>query len=164
MKKLFKIIGSILAVLVLFTAGTIFVQIDFSNDDNFDVFIKTKMEAWEAQGLAIAFIKDGEISWSKNYGYADPEVQKKVTDETIFQIASVSKTVTGAAIMQLYEKGFLNLDVSINEYLPFDIKNPNFPNQKITVRMLLQHKSSLIDNEPAYRSTFTIFSGSLIRT
>jgi CubicO group peptidase (beta-lactamase class C family) len=62
--------------------------------------------------------------------------------------------------MQLYERGLIDLDESINQYLPFDIKNPNFPDRKITVRMLLQHKSSLIDNETAYRSTFTIFTGS----
>ena len=159
MKKILKIIGGLIGVLVLAITGIILVQIDFSNDRNLDEFVETKMEALEAKGLAVAFIKDGEISWSKNYGYADVEAGKKVNDETIFQIASVSKPVTGVAVMQLYEKGLIDLDASINRYLPFEIVNPNFPDKKITVRMLLQHKSSLIDNDPVYRSTFTILSG-----
>ena len=159
MTRLLKIIGGILGVLILAIAIIVFTFIDFSNDENLDDFVMAKMEVLEAKGLAVAFIKDNKISWSRNYGYENAETGKKVTDETIFQIASMSKPVTGAAIMQLYERGLIDLDTSINDYLPFDIKNPNFPVYKITVRMLLQHKSSLIDNQDAYRETFSIFRG-----
>ena len=155
-----KILGGLLGVIVLTICSIIIIEIDFSDDENLDKFIETKMKAMEAKGLAVAFIKDGKISWLKNYGFANVETGEKITDETIFQIASVSKPVTGVAIMQLYEKGLIDLDVSINQYLPFEIVNPNFPNHTITVRMLLQHKSSLIDSDPAYRSTFTILRGS----
>lgn len=159
MKKVFKIIGGLLAAFILVIATMVMVQIDFSNDENFDIFIEKKMASLQARGLALAFIKNGEITWSKNYGYADTEAEKKVTDETVFHIASLSKPVTGVAIMQLYEKGLIDLDASINNYLPFNISNPNFPETAITVRMLLQHKSSIIDNEPLIRDTFTILTG-----
>ena len=159
MRRILKIISVLIAILLLAISVTLLVQIDFSNNEDLDSFLETKMKVLEARGMAVAFIRDGAISWSKNYGYADVEAGKEVDDRTIFQIASVSKPITGVAIMQLYEKGLIDLDASINRYLPFEVVNPNFPEVKITVRMLLQHKSSLIDNEPIYRSTFTIVSG-----
>lgn len=157
--KILKIIGVILGVIVLIIGAMAIIQLDFSNDENLDVFIENKMKKSNVQGIAAVFIENGQITWSKNYGYADQERSKKVTDETIFQIGSVSKTVTGAAVMQLYENGLIDLDSSINNYLPFEIVNPHSPGQEITVRMLLQHKSSLIDDDPVLKSTYTIESG-----
>jgi CubicO group peptidase (beta-lactamase class C family) len=159
MKKVFKIIGGFSTAFILAIATMVMVQIDFSNDENFDVFIEKKMESLQAHGLALVFIKSGEITWSKNYGYADTEAEKKVTDESVFHIASLSKPVTGVAVMQLYEQGLIDLDASIDNYLPFKISTPHFPQMPITVRMLLQHKSSLIDNVPLIRNTFTILTG-----
>lgn len=155
-----KCVGMISVFSAMMLVGLIVVLVDFSNAEDIDDFIAAKMKALEAKGLAVAFIEDDRITWSRNYGYADLEPGTPVADDTIFQIASVSKLVTGVAIMQLREQGLIDLDASINEYLPFEIANPNFPTSKITARMLMQHKSSLIDNEEAYRSTFTIFRGS----
>jgi hypothetical protein len=135
LKKVFMVIGGFLGVIVLIIAGTALIQLDFSNDENLDVFIETKMAASDIRGLTAVFIENEDVTWSRNYGYADQENTKQVTDETIFQIASVSKTVTGVAIMQLYENGLIDLDSSINSYLPFEIINPNFPEQEITVRI-----------------------------
>jgi CubicO group peptidase (beta-lactamase class C family) len=56
---------------------------------------------------------------------------------------SISKLFLATAVMQLWEKGRINLDEDINQYLPFQVRNPMFPNHKITVRMLLTHTSSL---------------------
>jgi CubicO group peptidase (beta-lactamase class C family) len=159
MNEIFKVFGGLMGVIVVVIFGIVLLQVDFSNDQNLDKFIETKMEALEAKGLAVAFIKDGDITWSKNYGYADVEAGIKVNDQTIFQVASVSKPVTGVAVMQLSEKGLIDLDESVNRYVPFQIVNPNFPDKKITVRMLMQHTSGLIDNDPVYRSTFTLLSG-----
>jgi len=127
MKKALKFVGGALGLMVLVTVALLLVHVDFSSPEKLDDFIEAKMEAVEAKGLAIAFIENGQISWSNNYGHADVEAGIRVTDETVFQIASVSKTVTGVAIMQLYERGLIDLDVSINRYLPFGIVNPNFP-------------------------------------
>ncbi len=148
-----------MGVIVLIIGGTAIIQLDFSNDENLDVFIEKKMKTSNVQGISVVFIENGQTTWSRHYGYADIENSKKLTDETIFQIGSVSKTVTGAAIMQLYENGVLDLDSSINNYLPFEISNPHSPGQEITVRMLLQHTSSLIDDDAVLKSTYTIASG-----
>lgn len=152
--------GGFLGLIALVIGVIVVTQVDFSNDENLDRFIEKKMKKARVQGLSAVIIKNGEISWAGDYGYADKAASRKVADKTIFQIASVSKTVTGTAVMQLYERGVIDLDASINTYLPFQIINPHHPDQPITTRMLLQHKSSVIDNDPVYNSTYTIPSGS----
>jgi CubicO group peptidase (beta-lactamase class C family) len=67
--------------------------------------------------------------------------------------------VTKTAIMHAYERGLVDLDASINSYLPFHLVNPHFPDDAISLRMLLQHTSSLIDDDPVIESTYTIESG-----
>jgi CubicO group peptidase (beta-lactamase class C family) len=94
------------------------------------------------------FKKDGEIIWRGNFGYRNIENQLPVEDSTLFLMASVSKTFAATAIMQLWENGMINLDESINNYLPsgFTVVNPYHPDDTITVKMLMLHTSSLRDN------------------
>jgi CubicO group peptidase (beta-lactamase class C family) len=61
-------------------------------------------------------------------------------------LASISKTITATALMQLYEQGYFDLDDPINDYLPFQVSIPRFPKINITFRMLLTHTSSIRDN------------------
>jgi CubicO group peptidase (beta-lactamase class C family) len=56
---------------------------------------------------------------------------------------SVQKVVDATAVLQLYEKGKINLDADISNYLPFEIKHPEYPDIPITMRMLLAHRSGL---------------------
>ncbi len=158
-KRILLGIWCVLGIIILGLCGTALIQIDFSNDENLNTFIEKKMGKSGIQGISAVIIKKGKIDWSGNYGYADLANSRKITDDTIFQIASVSKTITGTAIMQLYERGLVDLDVSINTYLPFSIINPYFAGDDITLRMLLQHKSSLIDNDFVINSLYTISSG-----
>ncbi len=58
-------------------------------------------------------------------------------------IASISKTITATAVMQLWEQGLFELDDDVNDYLPFNVRNPNHPDVPITFRMLLTHTSSI---------------------
>jgi CubicO group peptidase (beta-lactamase class C family) len=62
------------------------------------------------------------------------------------RIASVSKFVVGIAVMRLVDQGKLDLDRDVGEYLKWPVRNPAFPDQKITLRMLMAHLSSLTDN------------------
>ena len=88
MKKLFITTGIIALALITFIGVVVLVQIDFSNDEDLDVFITTKMKSFQGVGMAVAFLRAGEITWSNNYGYEDREAGKMVTDDTIFHIAS----------------------------------------------------------------------------
>ena len=115
-----------------------------------DSFILATMRQGGHPGLAAAIIKNGQVAWSRNYGVANWTSQAPVTDATTFMLASVSKTVTATAALQLWERGQLDLDADVNNYLPFPVRNPRFPAAPITARMLLLHTSSINDNFGTY--------------
>src|SRR3990172_1556345 len=79
-----------------------------------DSFITATMSDYHIPGLSACIVKDGELVWHNAYGYADVEREIPVTDSTLFFIASISKTITGTAIMQLYERGLFNLEDNVN--------------------------------------------------
>ena len=96
--------------------------------------------------MQVCIVENDQIIWKGAYGYASIEQNKPVGDSTIFHIASISKLLTGTALMQLWEEGLFDLDDDINNYLPFEIRNPNYPDDPITFRMLLTHTSSINDD------------------
>ncbi len=98
-------------------------------------------------GLGVIICKDGAEIYSKFLGrrVIDKQKFKPVTRQTRFRAASISKMFTVFTIMQLVEQGKINLDADASEYLNFELRNPNFPQKKITVRKLASHTSSLRD-------------------
>ena len=118
------------------------------NSSSLDSFITATMSSYHIPGLSACILKEGELVWHNAYGYADVEREIPVTDSTLFFLASISKTFTGTALMQLYERGIFNLDDNVNNYLPPDLKvvNPLYPNNPITFKMILSHVSSINDN------------------
>jgi CubicO group peptidase (beta-lactamase class C family) len=127
------------------------------NSTELDSFIIEAMEKNHIPGLASCIIKDGHIVWSGNFGHANVAHNREVTNTTSFQLASISKTFTATALMQLWEDGLFGLDENINDYLPPELQviNPMFPNDNITVRMLLTHTSSIDNDWPLLRSLST---------
>jgi CubicO group peptidase (beta-lactamase class C family) len=115
-------------------------------DSGFDAKISFFMRLARFPALSSCIIKDDEVVWSEGYGYYDLENHKQATPDTIYVIASVTKTVVGTALMQLYEQGLFDLEDDVNTVLPFELRNPNFPDDPITFRMLLSHTSSLNTN------------------
>jgi len=110
-----------------------------------DSFITEIMRTYPIHGLQACAIKNNEVIWSGAFGDAYIN-QVDVTDSTIFSLASISKTVTATALMQLYEDGLIDLDTDINDYLPFFVENPHFPGSIMTPRMLMAHTSSIRDH------------------
>ena len=109
-------------------------------DDYFDI----KMAEYHIAGAAIAVVKDGKLFFAKGYGYANIEKGIPVDPEqTIFRIGSVGKTLTWTAVMQLVEKGKLDLDADINAYLDFRI--PDTFSQPVTLKHLMTHTSGFED-------------------
>jgi CubicO group peptidase (beta-lactamase class C family) len=100
----------------------------------FESFVRAQMERDRIPGLTIGFLKDGQ-TWVKTFGYADLENKTPTTENSAYRIASTTKTMTGMAIVQLAERGKINLDAEIQTYLP------EYPKQKwpVTVRQLLTH-------------------------
>ena len=91
---------------------------------------------------AVVLSKDGQVFFTYSFGGAD--------EDTCYRIASVTKWVTAIGLMTLYDEGRLDLDEDISSYLPFTVRNPAFPNVKITARMLLTHTSSLSPDASSY--------------
>jgi CubicO group peptidase (beta-lactamase class C family) len=116
------------------------------NPTDLDRFILDGMKDAKVPGLATAVVKDGKVLWTGAYGWANIEKKTPVSNETLFQIASVSKPVTACAVMQLVEQGKLSLDADINEVLPFPVRNPKHPRIPITLKHLLTHTSGIRDN------------------
>jgi CubicO group peptidase (beta-lactamase class C family) len=112
----------------------------------FDMKMLLLMEIAKLPSLSACIIHNDQVIWSKGYGYYDLENKKEPTSDTIYVIASITKTIVGTALMQLYEQGYFSLDEDVNTYLSFPLRNPHFPDEPITFRMLLSHTASLNTN------------------
>lgn len=132
---------------------------DLPSKTSIDTFIKNKMDKEGIVGISASIIIDKKLVWTNGYGYADKENKIPFTPSTIMNVASVSKTFTGVCIMKAVEEGRFTLDEDINTYLPFKVINPNFPNEKITLRHLATHTSGLTDRQPFYTDSTGSFGG-----
>lgn len=107
------------------------------------------MERYHAIGASVAVVKDNRICYTHTFGYnpdySDTTLRRAIPVNGVFMIQSISKTFISTAIMQLAEKRMLNIDDDVNDYLNFRVRNPEYPNTPITIRMLLNHRSSIND-------------------
>lgn len=101
-------------------------------------------------GYAVSIIKDGKISYEHQAGFRrmdlnDASKNLKMNRDTRYRIASISKVFTAIAVMQLFDQGKIDIDDDISNYLGFTLRNPNYPDEKITARQMLSHISSIRD-------------------
>lgn len=134
MKSKLNYSKSILFFTLIFLSVTAVVKADET-----DEYVRAQMRERHIPGAAIAVIKNGKIIKAEGYGLASVEFNVPVTKDTVFEIGSISKQMTAAAIMLLVEDGKINLDEKISKYLP------DTPDSwsKVTVRNLLTHTSGI---------------------
>lgn len=130
-----------------------------SNNPKLDKYMEKKMKNSGRIGMQAAFVSDGELKWSGSYGIKTYQKTDMINDSTLFMVASISKPVTALALMKLYDEARVSLDADINDHLPFAVVNPNFPDDKITFRMLLTHVSSIRDNWKVLEPLYTLGKG-----
>lgn len=94
--------------------------------------------------LQAAVVEDGRIVWSKAFG-------QDTSVSSVYMNGSIQKVFDATAILQLYEKGALDIDSDVNAYLPFPVRHPGYPAIPITIKMLLAHRSGL----DAFRDQFS---------
>jgi len=147
--------------LILITLSLIFLTKVQAQSDNpkLDKFLIKKMNKADLIGMQVAFISNGDYIWQGNYGVKEYSTNDKVDENTLFMIASCSKPVTAFGILKLVDQGKIKLDDPVNTFLPFQVSNPNFPDEVITVRMLLAHVSSIKDNWPVLTPLYTTEQG-----
>ena len=108
--------------------------------------IKDIMNQTHAVGVSVAVVKNNEIIYSQSFGLKNIETNTPLNNECIFRIASISKSFSATSIMQLIEAKKLSLDNDASDLIGFPLRNPNFPDKVITLKMLLSHQSSINDS------------------
>ncbi|WP_149913563.1 serine hydrolase domain-containing protein [Sphingobacterium cavernae] len=121
-----------------------------SNTMLFGQSLKTEVQKiadqYKAVGVAYVVVKDGKIIEKNAIGYSSVENNTPLhADKNIFRIASISKSFTATALMQIVEKKKISLDDDFGDLVGFPVRNPKFPDTKITLRMVLSHTSSIND-------------------
>jgi CubicO group peptidase (beta-lactamase class C family) len=106
--------------------------------------VTAALDRWPTAGLAVVILRNGEPVWFSGHGVADTASRAPVTQDTVFRIGSVTKTMTAVAVMQLWEQGLVDLDAPVTEYLrSFRLMplRPDLP--PVTLRHLLTHTAGL---------------------
>lgn len=112
--------------------------------DAIDAFIELRMEERGTPGLTLALTTRDSLLYVGTYGYADLKLKRPVTEETLFQIGSITKSFTALALMQLYDAGRFDPDKPVQTYLPwFDVQSEYTP---ISAHHLLTHSAGIPAN------------------
>lgn len=107
---------------------------------------KNDLRANNIAGLSIAVVDGDSIIWCEGFGYFNNTTPVKVTANTPFLIGSITKTFTATAVMQLSEKGIINIDAPLKKYVPeFHMKQVNGSEHMVTVRQLMTHHGGIPD-------------------
>ncbi|WP_235654547.1 serine hydrolase domain-containing protein [Sphingobium yanoikuyae] len=114
-------------------------------EDALDTFLKVQMKSGGIPGLAVGLARSGQVLLARGYGYADMASRRPVTVDSMFHIASITKTVIATGIMMLAEEGRISLDEPVNRHLDFPVVHPAAPQDAITARHLLTHMSGISD-------------------
>ncbi|NQD72776.1 beta-lactamase family protein [Sphingobacterium shayense] len=129
---------------------SIFILIHMSSNtfaqDEIATGLKEIADQYKAVGLAVVVVKDNKPIYKKAIGLQDIENNIPLSTSHLFRIASISKSFSATAIMQLVEQGKISLDDDFGKLVGFPIRNPKYPDEVITLRMVLSHTSSINDN------------------
>ena len=151
MKKLLLAAGFVLALMVsgCETPG-----------QKFEKDMQAYLDEIQAVGVGCVVVKDNKVVYHHNFGVKNLETQEPVDDQTIWRIASISKSFTATSLLQLVEQGKIALTDDVSDLLGFKVRNPKFPDTPITLEMLLSHTSSINDNQ-GYWKTIDIINPDL---
>ena len=106
--------------------------------------IQELMHAAYVPGMALAVVQDRDIGYARGFGVTSVEDGRiPVTPQTVFRIGSVTKPLTGTAVMSLVDEGRLSLDEPVTTYLPWLTLSEPGAAERVTARMLLCHRSGL---------------------
>jgi CubicO group peptidase (beta-lactamase class C family) len=111
--------------------------------DLFHAYVEQAVMEWEAVGLAVAVVKDGELIFARGYGERELGSGETVDEETRFAIGSTTKAMTVAALGMLVDEGKVHWDDPVVEHLPgFQLSDP-WMTREITIRDILTHRAGL---------------------
>lgn len=146
-----KFLSYLLVFIFLITAPFIALSQQELKLKKLDKSLQKILDDWKAPGMAVAIVKNDSIIFSKGYGVRDVTKGDKVDENTIFAIASNSKSFTSAAVATLVDENKLSWDDPVTKYLPYFKLYDPYVTKEITVRDLLCH-----------RAGYKTFSGDLL--
>ena len=130
----------LVAMIFCLYGGTALAQLPASEElgNRVDAIAK-QMLTRPVAGISVAVARDGQVVFARGYGMANLEHSVAVTPDTVFHIASISKNILAAVVLQLVDEGKLRLDDDVTKYVP------EAPTQgrHVTVRQLLNHTSGI---------------------
>src|SRR5690554_5779584 len=137
----FILTSIIISLLVMPLSGSLQMGRNMRADAPLDEFeahmderIPTMMKLYGIPGCNIALVKDGEIAWTEGYGYADVKSGRALTTDTPMSVQSITKSVTAWGVMRLRERGLIDLDTQVSQYLKiWQFPLSDYPAEKITV-------------------------------
>ena len=147
----FIIISILISLLALLLSGSMQIKRNMRADAPLGEFkahmnerIPALMKLYRIPGCSIALVKDDEVVWTEAYGYADAESGRKLTINTPMSVQSITKSVTAWGVMRLAEKGLIDLDAPVSQYLTsWQFPQSDFPTEKISTRQLLSHTAGM---------------------
>jgi CubicO group peptidase (beta-lactamase class C family) len=101
-----------------------------------DAELPSVIASGNSPSIQVAVVHQDQVAWSRAFG-------EDTSVDHVYMNASVQKVFTAVAVLQLVERGLVDLDADVSEYVPFAVRHPDFLETPITVRMLLGHRSGL---------------------
>lgn len=134
----------------IFTPNAISAPSSLKIPSEMDKEIALLLKQYDIPGASLAVVSHGKIIWAKAYGFADIDTKRPVTTDTLFQAASITKSLTSTAVMKILAKYHIALDAPLNNYL----KRWKIPANKytkrheVTVLTLLNHTAAISNPYP----------------
>ena len=113
------------------------------NEARLNKIIEEYRSYYGIPGISLGLIKDGKLFYHKTYGFKNNFTKQSVDDQTLFEAASITKPVFAYVVMRLVEKGEIDLDKPLAEYLPFEDLEEYPEYKKMTGRHVLTHRTGL---------------------
>jgi CubicO group peptidase (beta-lactamase class C family) len=150
------VIGILVGVLILVTLGLYVLKPKspkpsgrLENIQQLENYLDQVVAAQHPPGLSVAVVKDGEVVYANGFGVADGPRNVQAARDTVYHWWSMTKIPTAVAVMQLHERGLLDIDDPISNYLPFfKVTYKETDQEAITIRQVLNHSSGLPDAMP----------------
>ena len=111
-------------------------------EENIDTFVEGRLDAFGAPGIQVAVVQEGQVTFNKAYGFADLDAGTPMTVDTPMRLGGASVSLTAVAVMQLVERGLIDLDAPVTDYLPWLAFEAPFP---VTPRLLMVGDVALPD-------------------
>mgnify|MGYP003582069384 CR=1 FL=1 len=147
----FILTSIIISLILMLFSGNLQIKRNMRADATLDEFkahmderIPALMKQYHISGCNISLVKDSEVVWIQGYGYADVASGRELTTNTPMSVQSITKSVTAWGVMRLVEKGLIDLDAPVSQYLKsWQFPQSDYPTEKITTRLLLSHTAGM---------------------